>query len=150
MTCVGRLSSPLPRRYRRCASSTLLFTLPTFRFPRWYPTPLSVPLINLLGTLRPPRCLVLIHPHPPLHSAQTSFNPYQPVRRRAFFRARGEARKHNQRRIDGGRGGGQRIAILLLFVAPSCTAPRHAAPRSISDAFTVDRASLFGRPRLHR
>lgn len=145
MTCVGRLPSPLPRRYRRCASSTLLFTFPTFRFPRWYPTPLSVPLINLLGTLGPPRCRVLIHPHLPLHSAQTSFNPYQPVRRRAFFRARGEARKHDQRRIDGGVKESR-----FFFSSLRRCAPRRAAPRSIPDAFTVDRASLFGRPRLHR
>lgn len=111
MTCVGRLPSPLPRRYRRCASFTLLFTLPTFRSPRRrHPTPLFVPLINLLGTPRPPSPLSLFSSIPTCRCIlrEPRSIPYQPVRRRAFFRALGEARKHDQRRIDGGGGGGSK------------------------------------------
>lgn len=98
--------------------------LPSPNQPAWYSSPplsrSSIPTCRCI--LRKPRSI-----------------PYQPVRRRVFFRARGEARKHGQHRID--EGGNQRIAILLLSVAPR---------RPIPDVHRRSRVSSFGRPRLHR
>lgn len=57
--------------------------------------------------------------------------PYQPVRRRAFFYARGEAREHGQRCIDEG---GQRIVILLLsgLAVPASASPDFRCSSSIA------------------
>lgn len=114
----------------------LLFTLPTFRSPlQPVLTPFSLPLINLLGAPRPrlsrssiPTCCCILR--------KPRSIPYQPVRRRVFFRARGEARKHGQRRIDGG---GQRIAILLLSVSRRAASPDFRCSSSIALPYSTDR-----------
>lgn len=152
MTCVGRLPSPptsppSPISPMRLSSALFFFTLFPLSDPRYnrYPTPFSLPLINLLGTP---------HPHPPSSPSPRLSRlsiptcccilrkprsiPYQPVRR-AFFSARGEAREHGQRRIDGG----VKESRFFFSSFPSCRVARFPM-------FIADRASSFRRPRLHR
>lgn len=116
------------------------FTLPTFRSPLYnrYPTPYSLPLINLLGTPRP-RCLV--HPSPPAGAScanlvQSPTNLFVVE----FFSAR-EEKLGNMASTVSTKGGIKESTILLLLVAPR---------RPIPDVHRRSRVSSFGRPRLHR